>query len=558
MDPQHSAQDVLRCDLCETPVPPMYCDICFIKLCEPCVGIHISDQSKDHKIVPFEKRGSTTQCPKHSAKICELHCEQCNIPICALCVSSKAHNAHEVVDIFMILTKRKEAIKRDLQELEQFIYTKYQTAASNIPVQKADARIHSQKLTTILKKHGEALHREIDTIQHKIQSDIEDMVSQHLAFIDKQEKAIDHSITEIEQTILDLKKLQETSDFCLLSKYISRNKEFRRLPAQFQVTLPTFTPQDINSEQIYQQIGFLSRLTITAEEHCPMKSSVSSTDSSPLSRPLIDEPRVLIDVNTEYKVGNKLCSVACLNDNELWTSGQDKILRLYNFQGELLNSVQPKSGNWPCDIAVTKSRHLVYTDYFDKSINIIKNTQIQQLVRLRKWLPLRLCSTSSGDLLVSMISEDKKHLTKIVRYSGTIEKQNIQWDDQGRALFSSSINTKYLSENKNSDICVADFTSGEVVVVSAVGKLRFRYIGTLSATKKLFRPAGITTDSQSRILTTDFHNHCIHIIDQDGCFLRYIDNCGLQSPYGLCVDSGDNIFVAELKTGKIKKIQYYK
>ena len=262
-------------------------------------------------------------------------------------MSSKGHNAHEVVDIFMILTKRKEAIKRDLQELEQFIYTKYQTAASNIPVQKADARIHSQKLTTILKKHGEALHREIDTIQHKIQSDIEDMVSQHLAFIDKQEKAIDHSITEIEQTILDLKKLQETSDFCLLSKYISRNKEFRRLPAQFQVTLPTFTPQDINSEQIYQQIGFLSRLTITAEEHCPMKSSVSSTDTSPLSRPLIDEPRVLIDVNTEYKVGNKLCSVACLNDNELWTSGQDKILRLYNFQGELLNSVQPKSGNWP-------------------------------------------------------------------------------------------------------------------------------------------------------------------------------------------------------------------
>ena len=285
MDPQHSAQDVLRCDLCETPVPPVYCDICFIKLCEPCVGIHISDQSKDHRIVPFEKRGSTTQCPKHSAKICELYCEQCNIPICALCVSSKGHNAHEVVDIFMILTKRKEAIKRDLQELEQFIYTKYQTAASNIPVQKADARIHSQKLTTILKKHGEALHREIDTIQHKIQSDIEDMVSQHLAFIDKQEKAIDHSITEIEQTILDLKKLLNTSDVCHVSKYKSKNEEFRRLPAQFQVTLPTFTPQKINVEQIYQQLGFLSKLVITTGEECTMKTSgaKSSIQARPLS-----------------------------------------------------------------------------------------------------------------------------------------------------------------------------------------------------------------------------------------------------------------------------------
>ena len=35
------------------------------------------------------------------------------------------------------------------------------------------------------------------------------------------------------------------------------------LPAQFQVLLPTFTPQEINRELIYKQIGFLSKLAIT-------------------------------------------------------------------------------------------------------------------------------------------------------------------------------------------------------------------------------------------------------------------------------------------------------
>ena len=114
MDPRHSAQDVLRCDLCNTPVPPMYCDICHIQLCLTCVGVHLSDQSKEHKVVLFEKTGSTPKCQKHDTKICDLHCEQCDIPICTLCISSGEHEQHKKEDISKTLAVKIEKIQKEL------------------------------------------------------------------------------------------------------------------------------------------------------------------------------------------------------------------------------------------------------------------------------------------------------------------------------------------------------------------------------------------------------------------------------------------------------------
>ena len=168
-------------------------------------------------------------------------------------------------------------------------------------------------------------------------------------------------------------------------------------------------------------------------------------ESSPPARPLLDVPRFITDIsNTGY---DYLSNVSCPSDEEIWTSGDNEIMKLYNMKGELLKTIQTKSGNMPADIAVTRSGGLVYTDRRDRSINLVSGTQIQTLITLWGWKPDGLCSTSSGDLLVIVTSDDEEQ-TKVLRYSGSREKQTIQRDDQGNPLYTSD---NYIKKHRNTE-----------------------------------------------------------------------------------------------------------
>ncbi|XP_078336813.1 uncharacterized protein LOC111101182 [Crassostrea virginica] len=554
MDPHYDAQDVARCDLCEVAIVQSYCDFCHVNLCKPCIGEHISDDYSKHTIVPFQQRRSTLiypKCETHPKRACEYQCEDCNIFLCTDCFASKPHNKkHKLSKLDEMFSKKKDQIKKDKQEIKEQILPVYDDIASELKNQISHIDVDYQKFTKQLSKHREELHREIDNVMNQREKEIDENKLKHLSILKKYLEEIKQLQSLMHETLDSLYEMEESNEVTSTLHYSSKNPEFSKLPPKVIVSMPKFIPKPIEKEELCNLIGKLTPLSTTLEERVFTAKKPNTS-----VRELLDEPEVLITIKTGHK---ELRSVTCLNEEEIWTSGGTADIKCFNTQGVLQKTIKTKSGVWPRGIAVYSDGALVYSDPSTRTVYKVKNDQTEEIIRLQGWTPAKLCVTSSGDLLVTMFSDDKTQ-SKVVRYSGSTVKQTIQFDDDGQPLYSGNSKSKYITENRNLDICVADYEAGAVVVVNQAGKLRFRYTGPPSSTKKKpFEPWGITTDSQSRIFTSDSNNHCIHVLDVDGQFLRYIDNCDLKFPTGLCVDNGDSLFVCEYYRGNVKRIRYLK
>ncbi|XP_062606963.1 E3 ubiquitin-protein ligase TRIM71-like [Saccostrea cucullata] len=305
MDPRTSAQDVMRCDLCETAVVQMHCDTCLVNLCKACVGEHIlTDESKDHKVVKFQARKSTPiypGCTFHYKEQCEMFCKQCDIPVCLSCLASEQHLGHELSKVLQVVGEKKDMITKERNELNDTIYPTYQDIASDVQNRISQLEKEYGDLTTAITKHGEDGHREIDKLKSSRQS---------------------HSI-------------------------------FTKIHSG-----------KIKSEELSKLFGALSSSSLTSDKHgYSIKTTQKSPEagsSSPVKQ-LLDEPETVNTIDTRHR---NLWNVVCLIDEEIWTSGTDNTMNLFSIsQGSLLKSIKTKSGNEPSYIAVTKSGDLVYTDY---------------------------------------------------------------------------------------------------------------------------------------------------------------------------------------------------
>ncbi|XP_061163612.1 uncharacterized protein LOC133172649 [Saccostrea echinata] len=537
-------------------------------------------------IIKFQAKKATPRsplCASHDREPCHMFCEECNTPMCLKCIASNTHIGHKLSILKDVFYSRMETVQRDKDELEQTISPTYYDIATSIEQRITEAEEDYEKLITMITQHEEKWIKTIKEYIGNMKTEVIEMKSKHLEALEIHLVEINQRRAEVNETLKSCHKISKSNEMMEYLNYRSRKEEFQNIPAKVNVLSPEFKPKHLEEEMFGELFGAVTKMSISSEENGYTMKTVDEILETKSSRftDWLDKPEIEAKIFT----GHRCLGIACVNEEEIWTRGDIRgLVRLYNTNNS--SHIKDIEMNSSVDsIAVTRSGNLVCADKFEGTIKIVRNNEIEELIKYQcGWKPLSVYCTCTDDILVveSGFYRPKKKSVKdihyfapkaetsvrVTRYSGSKETQSIQYDDDENPLFPQDINFPHICENNNMDICVCysfsryNLEDGAVVVISQNGKLKFRYTGHNPSPKdKSFMPGGLATNSQSYIFVADNGNNCIHIISEDGQFLHFIDFNHLfitEHPRDLCLDNNDNMYVAFDSNYHFREVQKVK
>lgn len=545
------AQEVIICDLCETPAR-QFCNSCQVSLCLGCIGKHMdSIQSLKHDVVQFKDRKVQLvyeECGHHSGQRCEAHCSSCNVPICMMCVIS-THNAHTIRLMKDVVSDLKSEIQHETREIESNLIPLYR---EEMKIAENDIRKSTQKVNSLesdTEKLRKSWHQEVDTIFNKFCSLIKSMRENHLTVLTSHLSLLENQIQEMTKTVQQNKEMHQSNKVSEVTKHQPKLTEYEEIPSVIQEEIPKLKSNTDPGKEMTIELGEYKASLKMAE----LSSQIDSLSTTKSTRDLLDKAKAIATFPTRVE---SLWRISCFGTNEAWLSGKNKTITRVDMDGFVRETVTATCQKIPVDISVSRQGDLIYSDAERGTVNIVKNGVSETLITApRGWAPKGLCSTESGDIMVNLNSGVQN---KVVRYRNGRKTREIFKDEKGELIFGRNKWMLFLVENRNEDICVSDYNADSVVSVDKAGRVRFRYTGSPAAGPEAFSPRQIVTDSLGQIIVADYNNVCLHILEQNGQFLKFLDKCGFHSLCGLSIDNMERLWVGFIDDGNVKVIQYMK
>ncbi|XP_056015630.1 uncharacterized protein LOC125674334 [Ostrea edulis] len=515
-------QYVIECDICKQPVS-FFCRRCGVNLCDPCVPVHLRIKSKTgHDVVDFASRDDD--------------------------------DTSKIEELMKTITKENERLQNYKFELKRII--DHTSKRLDKPKVSGFAKITQQRLNSLSKLYqqkkdevtsrGEEWHRLIDKTVKTLHQELDDMQKEHESLLQKQTRELKEILGKVDEINATTTELKNTQNVMEMKKLIARIENQETPSEIMQYSFPVFCKGKIDDNYLKSYFGYIENI----QERKMSMPKLISDDPVISNHKILEMPRVVTAIDTGFpadeEYNNRLLDIVVIDDNRVWMGGESYELKLFDFQGNLHDTVTITSHGMYLTVY---NKHVVYTENDTNTVSrVAADKTIQTMFTTGEWRPYGITSTASDDLLVCLLKDDQ---SKVVRYSGTgTVLQEIQYDSQGQPLYRQPI---YITENVNGDIIVTDWTKRAVTTVDRLGIFRFSYSGK----DKPFFVCAVTTDPAGHVIVTDIKGDKIHMLDRDGRFLRYIiPDLGIKFPRGVCIVGDGEMFVGECTTGVAKRIKY--
>ena len=335
-------------------------------------------------------------------------------------------------------------------ELQTQITPLYQKMLKRMLQRMKEIEENCEEADKAINKHGEYWHEEVDKIVSRLKTQLQRLKEVKLNNLKDQASDIKQTIFKISSTVGCNNDILNSNNLEKAIGYTAQNDEFRKGPVCSDVLVPTFKAKQYQQEKFAELFGSLSTVK---SEVLRIPSPVLSLEAE---QALMNEVLIITMIPTGIPF---LQDIALQGTEKIWAHGKkDTVVKLFNIhESKKIKSFKVLSmisfyGYHSNGISVTKSGDLIYCCSLYNTVNTVVAERTNILISLQDWSPRGVCNTSEGDMLISMTH--KENPPKVVRYSGIVDKQTIQYDAEGKPLFLID-DCLYLAENKNKDICVS-------------------------------------------------------------------------------------------------------
>nr|XP_034305632.1 RING finger protein 207-like [Crassostrea gigas] len=145
-----------------------YCNDCCQPKCEQCRDEHQKNKkTKNHEAVPYKQRKRKIpieKCKIHPTKDIDIHCEECQIPICSKCTVTKEHRGHLFIDLDMVFAEKYSLCHAEIAKIRRYFEPTSQNLKTEIADDVTEIKKNMEDIRTAMKAEAEAIKNLVDTV----------------------------------------------------------------------------------------------------------------------------------------------------------------------------------------------------------------------------------------------------------------------------------------------------------------------------------------------------------------------------------------------------------